>query len=89
MNGVVKENLGGKTKVVEDCRTEEERLEALEKWFGMRFTEEEKAGIKGWGTELRGDGSEGVLEGLGKRGENWEVKRGTEWQFRWKGTSQN
>jgi arylamine N-acetyltransferase len=88
INGVVKENLGGKTKVVEDCKTEEERLLALEKWFGMTFTEEEKMGIKGWGTELGGDGSEGVVMGQEKRGERWEVKRGKEWQHNWCGPAQ-
>lgn len=87
VNGVVKENLGGKTHVVEDCKTEEQRLRALEKWFGMMFTDEEKAGIQGWGTELKGDGSEGVLARLGKRGEHWETSRGKEWGFRWKAPS--
>ncbi|KAI5361217.1 Putative arylamine N-acetyltransferase, papain-like cysteine peptidase superfamily [Septoria linicola] len=37
VSGIVKENLGGKTK----------------KWFGITFTDEEVEGIKGWGTELR------------------------------------
>jgi arylamine N-acetyltransferase len=83
INGVVKENLGGKTKVVEDCTTEKQRLQALEKWFGMTFTEEEKAGIQGWGTELRGDGSEGVMAGLEKRRELWEIQRGTQGQMKW------
>ncbi|KAH7383993.1 arylamine N-acetyltransferase 2 [Pyrenochaeta sp. MPI-SDFR-AT-0127] len=85
INGVVKENLGGKTSVVQDCKTEEERLLALEKWFGMRFTEEEKRGIQGWGTELRGEGSEGVAHRLGKTREVWEVTRGKENKSQWKG----
>jgi arylamine N-acetyltransferase len=88
VNGVVKENLGGRTSVVEDCKTEEERLGALEKWFGMRFTEEEKVGIRGWGTELRGDGSEGVVERLGKSGEAWEIRRGKVWQRNWSSSTQ-
>ncbi|OAG06779.1 arylamine N-acetyltransferase 2, partial [Paraphaeosphaeria sporulosa] len=54
INGVVKENKGGKTRVVHECRTEAERHEALENWFGMRLSEEEKAGIAGHSTELRG-----------------------------------
>lgn len=88
VNGVVKENLGGKTEVRVDCETEEERMQALDKWFGMRFTEEEKAGIKGWGTELTGDGSEGVLARQRQGGEVWEVKRGKEWQYTWRGPTQ-
>jgi arylamine N-acetyltransferase len=51
--GVVKENLGGKTQVVQVCENEKERVEALKKWFGIELTEEEKEGIKGWKTELR------------------------------------
>ncbi|KAF2030109.1 arylamine N-acetyltransferase 2 [Setomelanomma holmii] len=85
VNGVVKENLGGKTKVVEDCKTEEQRLEALKKWFGMIFTEEEKNGIRGWGTELHGDGSEGVIARQGSRGETWAYRRGKDWQRTWSG----
>jgi arylamine N-acetyltransferase len=75
VNGVVKENLGGKTKIVEECKTEEQRLEALQKWFRMTFTEEEKAGIRGWGTELGGTGSDGS--------EIWEIRRGAEWVRNW------
>ncbi|OAL57241.1 arylamine N-acetyltransferase 2 [Pyrenochaeta sp. DS3sAY3a] len=86
VNGVVKENLGGKTAIVEDCQTEDERVEALEKWFGIRLTEEERLGIKGWGTELRGDGSEGVLRRqAGGKGEVWEFRRGKEWGRVWRG----
>lgn len=54
VNGTVKENLGGKTKVVQECKTEDERIEALDKRFGMRFTDEERAGIVGHVTELKG-----------------------------------
>ena len=60
VNGTVKENLGGKTKVVQECTVEEERIGALEKWFGMRFTEEERLGIVGYVTELKGAHGEGL-----------------------------
>jgi arylamine N-acetyltransferase len=89
INGVIKENLGGKTKVVEDCKIEEERVKALEKWFGITLTEEERTGIHGWGTELRGDGSEGVMAGLEKRSELWEIQRGDEGSMRWRGLAHN
>ena len=51
----------------------------LEKEFGMTFTEEEKERIRGRSTELKGEGSQGVVEGLRKRGEAWEIRRGREW----------
>ena len=53
VNAVVKENLGGKTKVVAECRTEEERVKALEDWFGITLTEEERKAIQGYHTELK------------------------------------
>jgi arylamine N-acetyltransferase len=53
VNEVIKENLGGRTQIVQVCKTEDERTEALEKWFGIRLTEEEKQGIRGWSTELK------------------------------------
>jgi arylamine N-acetyltransferase len=80
IDGVVKENLGGKTMVVEDCKTEKQRFHALHKWFGITLTEEEKAGIRGWVTELRRDGSEGVVAERGTKGESWVVYRGKEWR---------
>lgn len=52
VGGLVKENLGGKTTVVKECRSEEERVEALREWFGIELTEEERGAIKGYQTEL-------------------------------------
>ncbi|RYP87422.1 hypothetical protein DL769_000518 [Monosporascus sp. CRB-8-3] len=52
VNGLVKENLGGKTKVVQECKTEEEKIDVLDRYFGIRLTEEERLGIRGWATEL-------------------------------------
>ncbi|KAF7554112.1 hypothetical protein G7046_g6910 [Stylonectria norvegica] len=52
VGGVVKENPGGKTVVVQQCRTEGERVEALGKWFGIGLTEDEREAIKGHKTEL-------------------------------------
>ncbi|KZL64689.1 Arylamine N-acetyltransferase [Colletotrichum tofieldiae] len=49
----VKENLGGKTRTVQECKTEHERVEALEKWFQLRLSKEEKAGIQGHWTEIQ------------------------------------
>ncbi len=52
VNGTVKENLDGKTKVVYECRTEADRIEALKAWFDIELTEEERHSIQGWRTEL-------------------------------------
>jgi arylamine N-acetyltransferase len=49
----VKMNEGGKTKVVQLCRTEEERVNAFTRWFGIDLTEEERCGIFGRSTQLR------------------------------------
>jgi arylamine N-acetyltransferase len=50
----VKMNEGGKTKVVQLCRTEEERVKAFKEWFGIDLTEEERCGIFGRSTRLKG-----------------------------------
>lgn len=54
VNGVVKENLGGKTQIITTCNTEGERVEALEKYFQISLTDEEKEDIHGYVSELRG-----------------------------------
>ena len=53
VNGTIKENFSGKTEVVQECRTEQERVEALKKWFGIELTPEQQSSIKGYVTELR------------------------------------
>ena len=53
VNDTVKENLGGKTNVVEKFRNEEDRIAGLERWFGIRLTNDEVKGISGWKTELK------------------------------------
>ncbi|EEU43315.1 uncharacterized protein NECHADRAFT_44961 [Fusarium vanettenii 77-13-4] len=53
VNGVVKENLGGKTRVVEELKSEDERLEALERYFGITLSGEEKEGIRGYVSDLQ------------------------------------
>ncbi|KAG0647465.1 putative acetyltransferase [Hyphodiscus hymeniophilus] len=52
VNGEVKRNMGGKTEVVKVCRTEEERLKALEEYFAIKLTEDEKKGVRGRNVEL-------------------------------------
>lgn len=54
VDGVVKENVGGRTEVVKVCADERERVEALREWFGIVLTEEEVKGIRRWRTELKG-----------------------------------
>jgi arylamine N-acetyltransferase len=52
LNGIIKENLGGKTHVLAECSTEAERVEALNTHFGIKLKEEEGSSIKGWLTTL-------------------------------------
>lgn len=53
IDGEVKLNRGGRTVVVKVCRTEEERVAALEEYFGIVLVEREMSGIRGWKTELQ------------------------------------
>ena len=53
-DGVVKRNMGGKTGVVLECQTEAQRIEALDKHFGIKLTQEQTEGIRGVSTELGG-----------------------------------
>ncbi|RAK76078.1 arylamine N-acetyltransferase family protein, partial [Aspergillus fijiensis CBS 313.89] len=48
----VKENLGGKSVLVEICRTEEDRVRVLQERFGICLTKEEQDGIIGRKSEL-------------------------------------
>ena len=52
VNSTVKENLGGKTKVVFECKTEAERIQALREFFGITLTDEQQTSIQGWRTAL-------------------------------------
>lgn len=53
VNGTVKRNMGGKTELVEECKSEVERIRALKKWFAIELNEDEIAGIKDTVTELK------------------------------------
>lgn len=55
VNGAVKENMGGKTKLVKICESESERVEILKEFFGITLTNEEIGGVKGQIAELRGE----------------------------------
>ena len=52
--GDVKRSIKGETEQLANCESEGERIDALEKWFGLRLTEDERRGIKGMVTELKG-----------------------------------
>ncbi|KAI1862935.1 hypothetical protein JX265_008981 [Neoarthrinium moseri] len=52
VDGVAKENLGGKTQIIEVCNTEAERTAAIAKHFGILLTEDESNAIRGWRTEI-------------------------------------
>lgn len=54
INGEVKRNMGGRTEVITLCETEGERVRALEEFFSITLTEEEKDGIRGRNMELLG-----------------------------------
>lgn len=50
----VKKKVKGETIVLEELASEEQRVAALEKWFGIRLTAAERKGIEELQTELRG-----------------------------------
>lgn len=52
--GDVKKRTKGKTEQLRTCKTEEERVQALEDLFELRLTDEERRGIGGMVTELKG-----------------------------------
>jgi arylamine N-acetyltransferase len=52
-NGTVKENLGGRSKTIKECSTEQERVQTLSEMFGLRLTEDEQSAIQGRLTELK------------------------------------
>lgn len=52
-NGTAKENLGGKSKTIKECKTEEERIQTLAEVFGLQLTDGEQTAIRGWLTELK------------------------------------
>ncbi len=49
----VKVRTNGKSEVVQELQSEEDRVSALEKWFGIKLLDHEAAGIQGLGSELR------------------------------------
>lgn len=55
VNDVVKENPGGKTKVLKELRTENERVKALKEYFGIDLTTEEREAIEGFQTEIKSE----------------------------------
>lgn len=52
VNGEVKRNDGGNTRIEKICKDEKERVEVLKSVFGIELTKEEVEGIKGRNVEL-------------------------------------
>ena len=44
---------GGESEVVLVCKSEQERIEALEKWFNVFLTPEQTAAIRGMVSEIK------------------------------------
>lgn len=53
VNDEVKGNLGGKTRLVKKCETEEERVQVLKDMFGMTLTREQREAIAGRAAEIK------------------------------------
>ena len=54
MGGELKRRVKGVTEHLRSCEREDERMAVLKEWFGVELTEEERAGIRGMVTELKG-----------------------------------
>ncbi|KAI9678806.1 MAG: N-terminal acetyltransferase [Caeruleum heppii] len=50
----VKRRLCGKSEHLQTCDTEQQRVEALARWFDIRLTTDEQHGIRGMTTQLKG-----------------------------------
>ncbi|KAK9386037.1 arylamine N-acetyltransferase 1 [Lipomyces mesembrius] len=48
----VKRRIRGRTEVLDTLSSEDERVQALSQWFGIRLSEEERSGVRGMTTEL-------------------------------------
>jgi arylamine N-acetyltransferase len=48
---------GGASEVVEVCKSEEQRVKALEKWFGVVLNQEQTEAIKGFVSEIKSEDS--------------------------------
>ncbi|KAL8719671.1 MAG: hypothetical protein Q9225_003346 [Loekoesia sp. 1 TL-2023] len=49
-----KKRMGSEVVDTRTCKSEQDRLQVLREWFGIRLTEEEQRGIRGTVTELKG-----------------------------------
>lgn len=54
LGGIVRRKVNGGDEVLVECKTEAERIEALEKYFDIVLTDAERRGIKGLPSELKG-----------------------------------
>lgn len=54
VGGDLKRRIKGGTEDLKACKTEEDRVQALEEWFGIKVRDDERAGIRGMVTELNG-----------------------------------
>lgn len=57
-DGNVKRRIRGKNELLRECKSEVDRWEALEEYFGIVLGEQERMGIKGMVTELKAPPSE-------------------------------
>ena len=54
-NGELKRRIGREKEILKVCKTEDDRFEVLQHWFGIELGEVERQGIAGLITELHGD----------------------------------
>ncbi len=58
VDGNVKRWIRGQRETLQVCGSEVERWEALERWFGIVLGSEEREGIRGLVTDLKGSSEE-------------------------------
>lgn len=63
-NEMVKENMGGKTRLVKVCESESERVDMIREFFGISLTDEEIGAIRGRIVELGGSHASMEIPGV-------------------------